>query len=422
VSGPLDGRFVVIGGGVAGLVAARALAKAGRDVTLFEARDRLGGTVTHHTVGGLVLDAGAESFATRRGTVEALATQLGLGLEVVQPAPAGAWLQRGDAAFPLPATSLLGIPGVPLAEDVVRVVGRRTAARAYLDALIPGTVGARSTTLGELVRARMGSGMLEKLVAPVTHGVHSMHPDDLDLDRVAPGLRHHLLRENSLARAVQAIRELAPAGAAASGIRGGVHRIVDELAADLDTYGVDVRLGERVERGDPRCAGASVVMAAPTTPVATRVALATLVLDAPHLDDAPRGSGVLVAAGTPGVTAKALTHATAKWPWLAERAGGKHVVRLSYGSDSATSDSAPSAELALADAAVLLGVELPAASVLDFDLVEWSRPAPFTDVPDDDVTYLGESVSGTGLANVIAHAEAATAGLLARDEQGEALG
>ena len=47
---------------------------------------------------------------------------------------------------------------------------------------------------------------------------------------------------------------------------------------------------------------------------------------------------MLVAPGsTPGaVRAKALTHATAKWPWLARRvrdaAGpGWHVVRLSYG-------------------------------------------------------------------------------------------
>ena len=66
-------------------------------------------------------------------------------------------------------------------------------------------------------------------------------------------------------------------------------------------------------------------------PPAASVELVTLVLDAPALDAAPRGTGVLVAAGTPGVTAKALTHSTAKWPWLAELAGGRHVVRLSYG-------------------------------------------------------------------------------------------
>ena len=404
--------YVVVGGGVAGLVTARYLARRGAAVTLIESSDHLGGTVTHHTVGGLVLDAGAESFATRTGTVAELATELGLGEDVVSPSPAGAWLQRGSEAFPLPATSLLGIPGIPLAADVLAVVGQRTAFRAFLDALIPGPVGAKSKTLGELVRKRMGQGMLDKLVAPVAAGVHSAHPNQLDLDRVAPGLRHHLLRENSLARAVQTMRELAPAGSAVQGIRGGIFRIVEELTADLQTYGVDIRLDATLDENE--FPDATIVMAAPTTGVATRVTLATLVVDAPALDAAPRGSGVLVAAGTTAVRAKALTHATAKWPWLAERADGKHVLRLSY--DGAVAGSITELhEIARADAAYLTGIDLPASSVLDFARVEWTRPLP-RPVADDGLAYVGESTAGTGLANVIAQATAVATELLAAED------
>ena len=85
-------EFSVVGGGIAGLVVARRLALAGREVVLHEASDRLGGTVAGHVVGGLELDAGAESFATRGGTVEGLARELGLGDAVVSPAPLVAWL------------------------------------------------------------------------------------------------------------------------------------------------------------------------------------------------------------------------------------------------------------------------------------------------------------------------------------------
>ena len=117
---------VVVGAGIAGLVAARDLAAGGLSVTLLEATDRLGGKVARHTVGGIELDAGAESFATRRGTVAALAAELGLEPAIVQPNPAGAWLQPATgAALPLPKTALLGIPGTPLAADVIAVVGMR---------------------------------------------------------------------------------------------------------------------------------------------------------------------------------------------------------------------------------------------------------------------------------------------------------
>ena len=422
-------RFLVVGGGVAGLVAARRLALGGATVTLFEAGDRLGGTVAHHVVGGLILDSGAESFAVRGGIVSALAKDLGLGDELVEPAPAGAWLQRASGALPLPATSILGIPGVPLAADVIAVVGFGTALRAFLESLLPGPVGDSALTLGDLVRRRMGSGMLEKLVAPVTQGVHSAHPDDLALDRVAPGLRAAMRRTGSLARGVSQLRAAAPAGSAVAGIRGGVHRIVDELVADLDRLGVEVQLGARVTSVEPGAVtlGATrvegtVVVAAPSVPGAVesptdaaaseRVTLATLVVDVAALDSAPRGSGVLVASGTPGVRARALTHATAKWGWLAERAGsGRHVLRLSYDAADAPDDLS---EVARADAAALLGVEIPPAAVVDVARVDWVRPGP-SGAAAPGIALVGEAASGTGLASVIAAATAVAEELLAAD-------
>ena len=76
---------IVVGAGIAGLVAARRLVLGGRDVVVLEASDRAGGQVAHHTVGGLELDAGAESLAPRGGPVAARADRLGLGVEVGRP-------------------------------------------------------------------------------------------------------------------------------------------------------------------------------------------------------------------------------------------------------------------------------------------------------------------------------------------------
>ncbi|MES2093614.1 MAG: FAD-dependent oxidoreductase [Actinomycetota bacterium] len=417
---------VIVGGGIAGLVMARELVLGGMDVTLLEASARLGGKVARHTVADLALDAGAESFATRRNTVADLARQLGLGASIVAPNGQGAWLQTIDgASFPLPKTGVLGIPGVPMAADVIDVIGFPAALRGQLDALMFGFVGSRERSLGRLVRRRMGRRVLDELVAPVTLGIHSRHPDELDVDVVAPGLREALLASGSLALAVRTLRESAPAGTAVAGIVGGMYVLVEALARDLDRFGVSVRLEAPARAVDAsavtladgqRIEADRVVLAAPFgAKESPTIALATLVVDAPNLDSAPRGTGVLVArAPSEGrVAAKALTHATAKWDWLAERTvPHRHVLRLSYEGVSAAglTDDELRAR-AIGDADTLLGVRLLEASVVAFARREWTAPAS-RPVPIDGITMIGEGVAGTGLAAVIAQARAEAARLL----------
>ncbi|WP_347976150.1 FAD-dependent oxidoreductase [Microbacterium sp. ProA8] len=398
-------RFTVVGGGVAGLVVARRLAASGAAVTLFEASDRLGGTVARHEVGGLALDAGAESFAVRGGVVAALLSELGLADDIVAPAPGPAWLLpvTGEAV-PLPATALLGIPSDPLAPDVVRVVGRAAAERAVeLDAR---PVEALPPTLGALVRQRFGDEVLDRLVAPVVHGVHSQHPDDVPVARAHPGLADAVASAGSLGAAVAQLRAAAPPGSAVAGLRGGVNRIVPALAEDLARRGGDIRLGTRID--DLESVGGIVIVATPalvaTAAPGRRIDLVTLVVEQDELDAAPRGTGLLVAAGAP-VGARALTHATAKWAWVREAAAGRHVLRLSY--DATPADPVAAAR---ADAEVLLGVPLPV--VVDAAHVSWVRPAAA--VPSGGVTVVGETVAGSGLAGIVAHAERTAADLLSR--------
>lgn len=448
-------HVVVVGGGIAGMVAARQLVVGGARVTLVEASGALGGKVARHTVAGIALDAGAESFATRGGTVAAFLAGLGLGDAIVQPNPAGAWLQpTHGAAVPLPKAGLLGIPGTPMAADVIAVIGKRAAFRAQLDSLL-GYAGHKERTLGGLVRRRMGRAVLEQLVAPVTMGVHSRHPDELELDVVAPGLRSAFLSTVSLAQAVQKLRSAAPAGSAVSGIDGGIFRLAETLEAKLRALGVALRTGTRVatieadrvilDSGEVIEADRVVLACRPPADVEPRgghaasspgqpdpqaggpgIVLATLVVHAPQLDAAPRGTGLLVAAGAEGIRAKALTHSTAKWPWLAARVGpGTHVLRLSYaaGPAAAGPQLAPEElrEQARTDAERLLGVPIPATDILGFARVEWSRPARTATGADgvvadsgipDGVTVIGEAVAGTGLAAVIAQARIESGNLL----------
>jgi oxygen-dependent protoporphyrinogen oxidase len=272
--------------------------------------------------------------------------------------------------------------------------------------------------------------VLDQLVRPIVRGVHSADPDDLALDQVAPGLRSALFRTGSLARAVLEVRATsARAGSAVAGIRGGIFRMVDSLQSELTRFGVHVRLGtaasdvgpESIRIGDETLWGRVVVVAPGIVGTAnlpgTSIILATLVVDQPLLDAEPRGTGLLVAEGAAGIRARALTHSTAKWKWLAEQAGGRHVLRLSYDAtaENLALTEAQLRDIARQDAATLLGVPLAQASVHGFARVEWYRPPRVTTTPAD-IPLGGESIAGTGLASVVARSEALAAQLLADAE------
>ncbi|GEA80290.1 protoporphyrinogen/coproporphyrinogen oxidase [Cellulomonas uda] len=462
---------VVVGGGVAGLVAARELVRGGLRPLVVEGRDAVGGAVRGHVVAGLELDAGAESFATRGGTVAAYLAELGIADRVVAPSGLGSWVHLPSGDGPLPQTGLLGIPSQPWAPDVRRTLGVLGAARAALDLVLPARVGAGATTLGALVRARMGARVVDRLVRPVVGGVHAAEPDELAVDAVAPGLPGALETSRSLARAVRSLRAAAPAGSAVQGLDGGVHVLVDTLAAQVTQGGGTIRTrtratGARPADDEPGTVvvtlgdGSSVrtgrlVVAGPQVELLTHVLdlgdvaldegadvrLVTLVLDAPALDAAPRGTGVLVAREADDVRAKALTHATAKWPWLAGRApAGRHVVRLSYGradeSDPAEGagraagraglgDTDALVAQALVDASVLLGVPVRDEQVVASAVVRWTQALPrpsarhreavaavraALDAPRTDgarVVACGAWLAGNGLASVIPDAVAA---------------
>jgi oxygen-dependent protoporphyrinogen oxidase len=312
----------------------------------------------------------------------------------------------------------------------------------------------------------MGQAVLDRLVTPVVAGVHSASPTVIDVHAVAPGLTKAMTNQGSLSGAVLALLEergsKVAAGSAVAGIDGGMYRLVEALVADCEKFGVEFRMSTAVrgigrvaegaaspetwltaaagpEDAPLEIASRAVVVAtsfrtglsllgalgidtgAPDSwPEPASVELATLVIDDARLDAAPRGTGVLVATGVPGIQAKALTHATAKWNWLAETVGpSRHVLRLSYDRD--VIPEAPTRAQALADASALLGLALDESSVRGFDLTRWNDSLAFATVGHrarveavraqtasvPGLLVVGAWMAGTGLAATIAQARPA---------------
>lgn len=482
-------HVVVVGGGIGGLVAARECAKVGMRVTLLETTDDLGGAIRRVALDGVVVDAGAESYATRGGLVRALVEELGLTDRIVLPQAGGAWLAGipGVGAAPLPVGGILGIPANPFQDDVRRIIGWSGVWRAYLDRVRPPLTIGHQLSLGKLVASRMGTKVRDRLVAPVTTGVYSASPDDVDIDVAAPGLNAALTRVGSLSGAVQTLRDEAAAkaseakaseaqvaktpGAAVEGLAGGMSALVDALAADLVRLGAEVRTGARVRNvrktgalwsvetevapaddigvstadaaeadtaqpvAEELTADAVIVatdesaartLLAAAVPALTKteaaaspeIEIVTLLLDAPELAAAPRGTGVLTVPGSH--TAKALTHSTAKWGWVGEAAGSRQIVRVSFGAQgepaatAGLSDDA-AADLARVEASALLGAVLAPESVIASHRGRFVQSQPASIIGSGErrsaarsaiqavpgVAAVGAWLAGTGLAQVI---------------------
>lgn len=427
-----DARVVVVGGGIAGLVAALECAKIGMAVTVLEASDRWGGSIETVDLDGLRVDLIADSFRLGSPALTGLIDELGLA-DRVEPARTDAvWIATGTPAAlrvaPLPAGSLLGIPGNPWADDVRGIIGWGGAWRAYLDRLRPPLTIGRQSSLGALVRTRMGARVRDRLVAPLAVGVFGVDPDLIDVDAAAPGLSAALTRTGSLAGAVaQQLPE--DAAAARATIAGGLSLLVDALVQRLRDLDAELLLNapvtgasregaEWIVRADAADAAdaaegvddADAIEPASTTEftteritewiadtviVATEAAAAsalfagvdvrvepaaapirdvvTLVVDCPALDVSPRGAAVYSAPGA--ATATGVVHATAVWPALAEDAGaGRHVVRVSLPATDAR-DEAATIALAQSEAAALLGVPLDSARAAACRRVALSAPA-----------------------------------------------
>ena len=214
-----------------------------------------------------------------------------------------------------------------------------------------------------------------------------------------------------------------------------------------------------------------------TVPVGAPIARFTLVARAPELSGEPVGSGLLVAPtgvaepgelagpaepaaaasssadagasdlasdGTvPGggsasptacpVRAKALSHLSAKWPWVgaelrALHGPDVHALRLSYGRPG---QPRPQVDLqvALDDVAALTGVRIEPEAVIDHMLVRWDGTLPPVTpayrertrhleedlAPVTGLEVTGAWVAGTGIAAVVEHARAAAGRLMGSD-------
>jgi oxygen-dependent protoporphyrinogen oxidase len=248
-------RVAVVGGGLGGLAAARALLAAGIDAHVFEASARAGGVVGTSSVDGFVREHAASSFlgGPSRG---ALAMCRELGVEVEQASP------RAKNRFIYIDGKLRALPRSPV--DLLR--SDLLTWRGKLDLIREPLRPAHTRGVDESVHAfaarRLGAEAARAIVAPFVTGIYAADAHDISLEAGFPrlaaleshgGLARGMAREMArglFAKAIGKKSSKTPRGLWAP--KGGLAKLVDGFAAQL---GPAVRLDARIAEIAPDAKG-----------------------------------------------------------------------------------------------------------------------------------------------------------------------
>ena len=391
---------VVIGGGVAGLVAARDLAATGRDVLLLEGSSVLGGKLRSAEVAGLTVDVGAEAMLARRPEGVALAAELRADLVHPTAASSAVWSRGALRAMP---RSLMGVPFDLDQLAASGVLSPDGLARARHESDTP--VG-DDMSVGDLVAARRGDELVDRLVEPLLGGVYAGHARRISAAAAVPQLLAMARRGRLLEQAAAVPTSTAPVFAS---LPGGMGRLPGLLAQD---GGFEVRTSATV-RALRRTASGWALTVGPTTRAetveATEVVLATPPAPAARLlaDVAPDAAAALAGIGTASVavvtlvlraqdlpdalfdrsgflvppleraTIKASTFSFAKWAWVRDLDPDLVVLRTSLGrhgeETTLQADDEGLVRVSLADLTALAGIT---ARPVDTHVQRWGGALP----------------------------------------------
>jgi oxygen-dependent protoporphyrinogen oxidase len=263
-------RTAIIGGGIAGLAAAYELEKARAagaavEYTLFEARERLGGSLATEIVNGAVLERGPDSFISEKPAAAELCRELGLGAELTPSNDVArkTYVVVRNRLIPLPDGLMFLVPTKLIPTALTRLFSLRTKIRMALELLHPPRPsGQADEAVATLVERHFGAETVDRLADPLLSGIFGGDATQLSARSVLPRLVEMETAYGSLTRGMLAahrqMRARAKAAAAKNGsmagqakaagkpaprgifttLRGGLQQLIDTLEARLDPAAV----------------------------------------------------------------------------------------------------------------------------------------------------------------------------------------
>jgi protoporphyrinogen/coproporphyrinogen III oxidase len=304
-------RTAIIGGGIAGLAAAFELEKsraAGASVeyTLFESRERLGGSLASETMDGLVLERGPDSFLTEKPAGAEPCRELGLADQLTPSNDANrkTYIVVKNHLVPLPDGLMFLIPTKLIPTALSGLFSPATKIRMALELLHPPRPSNEDESVASLVKRHFGAEAVDRLADPLLSGIYGGDSTQLSARTVLPKLVEMETEYGSLTRGMLAAHRQMRARMAAmrnangapqpenrkppgprsifTTLRGGLQQLVDALEASLNSSWVQKSTavtaleregtGWRVRSDDSSYLFDSVIIASPAWAAGTLLA------------------------------------------------------------------------------------------------------------------------------------------------------
>lgn len=260
-------RVAIIGGGIAGMAAAFELEKARAggaavEYTLYESRERLGGSLASEVVNGVVLERGPDSFLSEKPAGAELCREVGLGDQLTPSNDANrkTYIVVKNKLVPLPDGLMFLIPTKLVPTALSGLFSPATKIRMGLELLHPPRPSSEDESVAALVKRHFGQEAVDRLADPLLSGIYGGDATQLSARTVLPKLVEMETEYGSLTRGMLAAHKMMRAkmaatrsananGAGASGqggakpsaprsiftsLKGGLQQLVNALEARLN--------------------------------------------------------------------------------------------------------------------------------------------------------------------------------------------
>lgn len=236
--------IAVVGAGLTGLTAAYRLKRRGIRVVVYEAGDRIGGSIKSERRDGYLAELGPSSLAAPAGSAAALLGELGLDSSRLNASSAARnryIVRRGR---------LVRLPMSPAELLTSRLLSNTAKLAIFGEPLVETGDSPLEESVAAFVRRRFNQEVVDYIANPFVAGIFAGDPEQLSVRHAIPQLhaleRSHGSVMKAFVQMAKARRQAGPGSSGRGGVisfRSGLQEIPDALGRDLKT---EVRLGAPV--------------------------------------------------------------------------------------------------------------------------------------------------------------------------------